>query len=220
MLTEQLDAARQEKDKLLLFLKSELSGYLGIRIAYWIQGSFKNYTAIRPVRSSDEFDIDVGLYIFTDAEGQGVNSTDAKSLLNKALQAYCTSHSTAKLEAPKPNCKRVSFPDSFHIDLPLYYIDEQTGKCRLATENSGWIDSDPKALQSWFDNQIKHLSDTEKTRLRRAIKAIKTWVSLRKIKLPSIAISTFIAKNYIGYNSEEDAIWELSNSLTSHILSG
>jgi hypothetical protein len=220
LLIEQLDAVRQEKDKLLLFLKSQLAGYLGEKVAYWIQGSFKNHTVIRPVRRFDEFDVDVGLYIFADAEGKGVNASDAKSLLNRALQAYCESHSTAKLEDSKPNCERISFPDNFHIDLPLYYIDEQTGKCRLATENNGWIDSDPKALQSWFDNQVKHFSDTEKARLRRVIKAIKTWVSLKKIKLPSIAISTFIARNYVGYASEEDAIWELSNSLINYIETG
>ena len=99
-------------------------------------------------------------------------------------------------------------------------MDEQKGTCRLATENNGWIVSDPKALQSWFGNQIKDLSDTEKARLRRVIKAIKTWVSLKNIKLPSIAISTFIARNYVGYASEEDAIWKLSSSLTNHIVTG
>lgn len=220
LLKEQVDTARQEKDKLLIFLKSQLASYLGLKVAYWIQGSFKSHTVIRPVRSSDEFDVDVGLYIFADAEAQGLNASDAKSLLNKALQAYCKSHSTAKLEDTKPNCERIRFIDNFHIDLPLYYIDEQIGKCRLATENNGWIDSDPKALQSWFGNQIKDLSDTEKARLRRVIKAIKTWVSLKNIKLPSIAISTFIARNYVGYASEEDAIWKLSSSLTNHIVTG
>lgn len=220
LLTEQVDTARQEKDNLLLFLKSQLASYLGLKVAYWIQGSFKNHTVIRPVRSSDEFDVDVGLYIFADAEAQGLNACDAKSILNKALQAYCKSHSTAKLEDAKPNCERVRFIDNFHIDLPLYYMDEQKGTCRLATENNGWIVSDPKALQSWFGNQIKDLSDTEKARLRRVIKAIKTWVSLKNIKLPSIAISTFIARNYVGYASEEDAIWKLSSSLTNHIVTG
>jgi hypothetical protein len=220
LLTEQINSARQEKDKLLLFLKSELSEYLGFKVAYWIQGSFKNHTVIRPVRSNDEFDVDVGLYIFADAEAQGVDASYAKSLLNKALQVYCQSNSNAKLKDSKPNCERISFPDSFHIDLPLYIMNEKTGICRLATETNGWIYSDPKAIQSWFDNQIKHLSDNEKARLRRVIKAIKTWVSLKKIKLPSIAISTFIARNYDGCDSEEDAMWKLSNTLTRHIESG
>lgn len=218
LLTEQVDAARQEKDKLLLFLKSQLAGYLGVKVAYWIQGSFKNHTVIRPVRSSDEFDVDVGLYIVNDVEELGLNASDAKYTLHKALNDYCLSHGQARIEDPKPNCERISFHENFHIDLPLYYINEQTGKCRLATENNGWIDSDPKALQSWFDNQIKHFSDYEKAQLRRVIKAIKTWVSLKKIKLPSIAVSTFIARNYVGYTSEEDATWELCSQITNFLI--
>lgn len=220
LLTEQVEAARDQKDNVLKFIKSELSGYLGIKVAYWIQGSFKNHTVIRPVRSSDEFDIDIGIYIFIDAEAHGLNASDTKNLLNKALQAYCLSNDDAKLEAPKPNCERVSFPEGFHIDLPLYYVDESTGKCRLATEKYGWIDSDPKLLQTWFNDQIKGLSDAEKARLRRVIKALKTWVCLKKIKLPSIAISTFVARNYVGYASEEDAVWSLANDLTNHLLNG
>jgi hypothetical protein len=220
LLTEQLEAARQEKNNLLLFLKNQMTEYLGIAVAYWIQGSFKNHTVIRPVRSTDEFDVDVGLYILADAEAQGIEALYAKKMLNKSLLLYCESNGSVKLEVSKPNCERISFPNNFHIDLPLYYMDKEAEQCRLATQNDGWIDSDPKALQSWFDNQIKHLSDHEKARLRRVIKALKTWVSLKKLKLPSIAISTFLARNYGSYTSEENAIWELSNRLTNHILTG
>lgn len=218
LLDEQVSAARKEKDKLLKFLKLELSEYFGIRVGYWIQGSFKNHTAIRPVRSSDEFDIDVGVYLFTDAETAGLNASDAKSKLHQALQTYCLKYYEAKLKEPKPNCERVSFSGGFHIDLPLYYFDKNKSKCRLATQNNGWIDSDPKSLQTWFSEQINHLSDSEKARLRRVIKALKTWACLKNAALPSIAISCFVVRHYAEYQCEEEAIWALAHRVADHLI--
>ncbi|APD84804.1 hypothetical protein BM527_01130 [Alteromonas sp. Mex14] len=220
LLKEQTDGARREKDQLLQFLKSELHCQLGIKVGYWIQGSFKNHTVIRPVRVKEEFDIDVGIYLFADAESIGLDAKTAKSALRKVLASYCQRHEEAILEEPKSNCERVRFPERFHIDLPLYYVNETSEKYRLATESNGWIDSDPKSLQSWFDDRAGHLSDAEKARLRRVIKALKTWVCLKKVKLPSIAISCFVACNYKTYSSEEDALWSLADSITSHLIDG
>ena len=217
LLEEQASAARQEKDNLLKFLKSELSEHLEIRVGYWIQGSFKNHTAIRPVRIGDEFDVDVGVYLFTNAEVTGLKASDAKDKLRQILFAYCLEHNEAKLEEPKPNCERVSFSGGFHIDLPLYYFDEKKSKCRLATQNNGWIDSDPKSLQTWFSEQINHLSDSEKARLRRVIKALKTWACLKNAALPSVAISCFVARNYAEYQCEEEAVWTLAQRVADHL---
>lgn len=220
LLDEQVDAVRTEKNKLLAFIKTNLSDNLGFKVGYWIQGSFKNHTVIKPVRRTDEFDVDVGLYLFTDAEAQDIEAKNAKGALNYVLDIYCQSHECATLEKPKPNCERVSYRDGFHIDLPLYYINEDSSRCRLATESKGWIDSDPKSLQSWFDLQIRHLSSSEKARLRRVVKALKTWVCLKKVKLPSIAISVFVASNFTEYATDEDAVWCIARQLVTHLLNG
>lgn len=220
LLDEQADAAIHEKNNLLAFIKANLSDSLGFKVGYWIQGSFKNHTVIKPVRRGDEFDVDVGLYLFTDAESQGIKAENAKDALNHVLDIYCQSHDYATLEKPKPNCERVSFTKGFHIDLPLYYITDDTKRCRLATESNGWIDSDPKSLQSWFDLQIKHLSGIEKARLRRVIKTLKTWVCLKRIKLPSIAVSVFVASKFTKYATDEDAVWSIASQLVNHLLNG
>ncbi len=219
LLDEQVDAVRHEKNNLLAFIKANLSDSLGFKVGYWIQGSFKNHTVIKPVRRTDEFDVDVGLYLFTDAEAQDIEAGNAKSALNDVLGIYCQSHDYATLEKPRPNCERISYSEGFHIDLPLYYITDDSKRCRLATESNGWIDSDPKSLQSWFDLQIKHLSASEKARLRRVIKALKTWVCLKGIKLPSIAISVFVASNFTEYATDEDAVWSVASQLVTHLLS-
>lgn len=45
-----------EKDKLLGYIKPELSRSLDLQVKHWIQGPYKNHTLSRPVRKNDEFD--------------------------------------------------------------------------------------------------------------------------------------------------------------------
>lgn len=220
LLVEQIGYARKKKDHLLEYLKSELSLKLDIKTGYWLQGSYKNHTLIRPVRKGEEFDIDAGIYLFFNAERKGVSASDAKQILRSIIDSYCAANREASLANSKPNCERIQYSGNFHIDLPLYYFDQATNTCRLATEKSGWIDSDPKSLQDWFDNQVRLFSDPKKARLRRVIKNLKTWVCLKGAKLPSIAISVFIAESYQDFETDDDAFIQNAANLANHILSG
>lgn len=181
LLTEQMNYARSRKNHLLDYLKNELSNKLGVKVGYCLQGSYKNHTLIRPVRIGEEFDIDAGVYLMFDAESHGVQANDAKSIFRSVLVHYCAANNDAKLADSKPNCERVCFPGNFHIDLPLYYYVKETETCRLATEKSGWIDSDPKSLQDWFDKKISTFPAEKKARLRRCIKNIKTGLYLEQL---------------------------------------
>jgi hypothetical protein len=217
LLAEQMDYARSKKDHLLHYLKSELSNKLGVSVGYCLQGSYKNHTLIRPIRMGEEFDIDAGVYLMFDAESQGIQAKDAKSIFRSVLVRYCAANNDAKLAESKPNCERVCFPGSFHIDLPLYYFVKETETCRLATEKSGWIDSDPKSLQDWFDNKISDYSAEKKARLRRCIKNIKTWVALRAVKLPSIAITVFIANKFDDFEQDDDVFVQNAANLLHYL---
>ncbi len=220
LLPEQLEYARQNKGKLLSYLKNEVSCRLDVTLVYWLQGSYKNHTLIRPVRKGEEFDIDAGLYLLFNAESSGVQSADAKRMLHEVLNKYCNKNQEPELADSKSNCERVCYPSSFHIDLPLYYYDNVTSTCRLATENSGWIDSDPKALQDWFDNKISYLTDTQRARLRRIIKYLKTWATLKFVKLPSIAITVYIAESYDDLERDDDAFIKNAEKLANYLLKG
>ncbi len=217
LLAEQMDYARSRKNHLLDYLKSELSNKLGVNVGYCLQGSYKNHTLIRPVRINEEFDIDAGVYLMFDAESQGIQANDAKSILRSVLMRYCAANNDAELAESKPNCERVCFPGSFHVDLPLYYFVKESETCRLATEESGWIDSDPKSLQDWFDSKISTYSTEKKARLRRCIKNIKTWVALKSVKLPSIAITVFIANKFDDFEQDDDVFVQNSANLLHHL---
>jgi len=218
LLNEQLEYARTKKNELLSYLKKELSSRLKISVVYWLQGSYKNRTLIRPVRKGEEFDIDAGVYLLFNAEASGIRAKDAKYIFRTILSEYCEKKADAKLEDPKPNCERISYTGSFHIDLPLYYFDASADLCKLATEESDWIDSDPKSLQDWFDGKISKYTDTQKARIRRTIKYVKTWVALKNVKLPSIAITVYVAQNYHNLESDDDVLVQNAYNLANHIV--
>ena len=167
---EQIAEAKEKKDNLLELLKPELSSSLEIKVKHWLQGSYKNHTLIRPVQKGDEFDIDVGIYLLFNAEDDGLDAQVAKNLNREILEWYVSNRPEARVEESKNSCERLSYPASFHIDIPLYYYDENTNTCRLATQNDGWIDSDPKALQDWFDDAVSHLEKPSIAKIRRIIK--------------------------------------------------
>lgn len=206
---EQISDARDKKDKLLELIKSELSNSLEVSVKHWLQGSYKNHTLIRPVRKGGEFDIDVGVYLLCNAEEEGLSALETKRLNREILKWYVSNRPEAKLEESKTSCERLSYPASFHIDIPLYYYDIGTKKCKLATQNDEWIDSDPKAFQDWFDNAVSRLSIAETSQLRRIIKYLKAWTSLKAnndgLTIPSIALTVLVIKYYVAMEDDDDS---------------
>lgn len=204
--SEQIDDARIKKDKLLELIKPELSSSLEVPVKHWLQGSYKNHTLIRPIQKGDEFDIDVGVYILCNAEKEGLSALEIKDLNRQVLDWFVSNRPEAKLEASKTSCERLSYPSSFHIDIPIYYFDGEKDICKLATQNDEWIDSDPKALQDWFNSETSVLSTKSLSQLRRVIKYLKAWTAIKgkddSVTVPSIAITVLVALNYV--EAEED----------------
>ncbi len=219
--SEQMDDARAKKDKLLELIKPELSSSLETQVKHWLQGSYKNHTLIRPIQKGDEFDIDVGIYILCNAEEEGLSALEVKNLNRQVLEWFVSNRPEAKLEDSKTSCERLSYPSSFHIDIPIYYFDSETDICKLATQNNEWIDSDPKALQDWFNNETSTLSPKSLSQLRRLIKYLKTWTAIKGkddgITIPSIAITVLVASNYIETEDDDDAFVETAIKIMDYV---
>lgn len=219
---EQISDARGKKDKLLELLKPELAASLEVEVKHWLQGSYKNHTLIRPVHKGGEFDIDVGIYLLCDAEEEGFSASDVKQLNREVLHWFVSNRPEAKVAESKNSCERLVYPASFHIDIPLYYFDSETGTCRLATQNDGWVDSDPKAFQDWFDSTVSHLGQTSLARLRRVIKYLKTWTALKGeqdgIYIPSIALTVLVANNFVDAKDDDDSFIETAIRVMDYII--
>jgi hypothetical protein len=218
---EQIEDARDRKDKLLELIKPELSSSLETTVKHWLQGSYKNYTLIRPIQKGNEFDIDVGIYILCNAEEEGLSALEVKHLNRQVLEWFVSNRPEAKLEDSKTSCERLSYPSSFHIDIPIYYFDSDADVCKLATQDDEWIDSDPKALQDWFNNQTSTLSSKSLSQLRRVIKYLKTWTAIKGrddgITIPSIAITVLVASNYIEAEDDDDSFIETTIKIMDYV---
>ncbi len=192
------------------------------RIGHWLQGSYKNHTLIRPVVKGQEFDIDIGMYLFLHAENEGISAESSKSLHREVLEWYSSRQNESQVEPSKNSCERLSYPSSFHIDVPLYYFDEHSQTCRLATNESGWVDSDPKAFQDWFNDAVKTFTPIELAKLRRNIKYLKVWTALKGlddgISVPSIALTVLVVQSFRDAGAEDDTFLETAAEVADYLI--
>ena len=219
---EQLEDARAKKDKLLELIKPELSSSLDVPVKHWLQGSYKNHTLIRPIKKGDEFDIDVGIYVLCNAEDEGLFALDVKQINRSILEWYVSNRPEAKVGDSKTSCERLIYPSSFHIDIPIYYYDAETDTCKLAVQSDEWIDSDPKALQYWFNKSVSSLTPKSLTQLRRIIKYLKVWTAIKGkedgIRLPSIAITVLVVDRYVEADDDDDAFIKTAVNVMKYII--
>ncbi|HFL9255567.1 TPA: cyclic GMP-AMP synthase DncV-like nucleotidyltransferase, partial [Escherichia coli] len=98
-----------KKNELIEFLRQELKEAFDCDVRFWLQGSYKSHTLIKPVDKFSSYDIDIGVYLFFDAENEGVDSKDVKETLRDALLSYCSINNEAKLQESKNACEGLKF---------------------------------------------------------------------------------------------------------------
>lgn len=177
---EQFAVQKERWNDLAAFLIGRLSSDSGCSIKTWLQGSYKFRTQIRPSKRGAEFDIDLGLYFeWNGAPHDGDHQPEElKKLVQDALvdyQADAENDATEVIE-PKERCCRIRFEPDFHIDVPCYHLNAELDARVLATETTGWEESDPKAIYKWFKECHE---DAPRKRLRRLIRCLKMWAALR-----------------------------------------
>lgn len=216
----QVKSARTRKNELLEYIKPNLSRLLDVPVKHWLQGSYKNHTVIRPVRKGQEFDIDIGLYAICNEYELGALET--KSKLRQVLDDFTTDEPDAELCDSKTSCERVRYSEGFHIDLPIYQFNETNESCRLASEQDEWLDSDPKSLQAWFDDEAEQYSRSELAQLRRVLKFLKAWTLLKSEKdslsISSVALTVLVAQNFSPKLHDDEAFSDSAIAVCNHIL--
>jgi hypothetical protein len=186
---------------------------------FYGQGSFEMNTIINPIPTEDEngnkclkYDLDYGIYFIVD----GVDN------IRKAIETYhdwvykSVENHTNQPPKRKNTCVRVVFADGHHIDLPIYYKENEIPE--LAHKGKGWIESDPKEFFEWFNNKAKN-----NQQLRRIVRYLKAWKDYREtsntnLKLPSGFILTILAvNNYVDDDSDDQAFLETLQSIKADL---
>ncbi|MBY5984247.1 hypothetical protein KUW18_09100 [Halomonas sp. DP5Y7-2] len=192
-----------KKDELIDFLREELKHAFECDVRFWLQGSYKSHTLIKPVDKFSSYDIDVGIYLFIDAEEEEVESNDVKETLKEALSSYCNINNEAKLQESKNACEGLKFTTFLTIDTPIYFKTDNNIK--LAT-NEGWVDSDPKSIQEWLTNGYS--DNSSRALMKRLVRYFKAWINVKwqgsgHKKIPSLAVNVLVAQ-YMQKRDRED----------------
>ena len=222
---EQFDEQTERWNELADFLRPELRTASGYTTRTWLQGSYKFGTQIRPVRASEEFDIDLGFYFEWDGkpdDGDHGPKT-LKSFVQDKLKKYAKDNdAVVSVATPKPRCARIRYKNKFHIDVPVYHLSEAEVR-NLATENDEWEDSDPKAIYLWFKDSF---TDAKRVKVRRIIRYLKAWSALKfsdlKKRPSSILITILAAEAAISHGAsllgdDDDALADVVGAIVKRI---
>jgi len=162
---------------------------------FHIQGSAspKMRTGIRT--KDDICDLDDGVYFLRQPD---VTATTLQTWVKDAVKGY-----TDTDPDHRKKCIRNIFVNDYEIDQPVYYkVDGKN--YQLAIKDTGWEDSDPKALIDWF-----HKRKDKNDQLVKAVKYLKGWCDNIRNKMPSGLVMTILASNAkanITYTSDRDDI--------------
>lgn len=199
--TQQRKFLQASWNELAEHLKVSLKAKYSYSISTWLQGSYKYGTLIKPVHSGEEYDVDLGVY-FEWGEGEGIEPTadQLRQWVQQELIDYrgqCA-EIRAVTEPPKERCSRTSYQHQFHIDTPVYHLNTDTDKRRLACLTNGWEASDPKAFYKWFRDA---LTGGERDQVRRVIRYLKAWAAVSFDDIPdsrpsSIFLTVLATKAY------------------------
>jgi hypothetical protein len=203
----QFDKQQDRWNDLCDYLVGVLNEKTGLSIASWLQGSYKFHTQVRPKNKKEEFDIDLGIYFKWNGprDDSEYSPLDLKRMVQNCLVEYAkeTDDATVVLDPPKDRCNRISFTEGFHIDVPVYHLDESTDTRSLATEKNIWEDSDPKAIYIWFTSLFP---EKDSDQVRRLIRYFKIWSVLNLDNPPSsILLTVLVAEAYIQLSPEKTA---------------
>ena len=162
------------------------------------QGSFEMNTTVNPIPIYDEekkknlfkYDLDYGVY-FTEKEYEdNKKKIDTwHSWVYNAVDDHTNTPSNSK-----NTCVRVNFADGHHIDLPIYYVEDNITK--LAHKSKGWIESKPTEFTKWFNDEA-----TKNQQLRKIVRFLKAWKNFREIKNTNLKFPSGFALTILAANS-------------------
>lgn len=198
------------RDKIRKFFKEEKEDE--IKPKFHGQGSFMLDTIVEPIPEVVEedgvektllyYDVDDGVYFI----GDNSERKSVQTYHNWIVEAIDGHTNTPPVD--KNTCVRTLFADGHHIDMPIYFKEE--GKTpELAHRAKGWIESDPKSFQEWFEKKVKVYPQ-----LRRIVRYLKAWSNYRETQrkekpmVSGFILTILAANNYMSNQRDDIALKE------------
>jgi hypothetical protein len=183
------------------------------------QGSSEMGTTINPIIEYDtegnvirKYDTDYGVYFIKKKENDKKKSINTwHDWVYKATENH-----TQKDSIKKTTCVRVMYADGHHIDLPIYFKEDDL--IELAHKSKGWLESDPKEFYEWFNDKKK-----TRSRLEAIVRCLKAWKNFKEnknsnLKLPSGFELTILATNhYFDADNLDEAFRETVKAIDAEL---
>jgi hypothetical protein len=212
-------------------LAYHLANHQGIKARnpqLYIQGSFRLGTVVKPIDSTQKFDVDIVCVLAADSKST-ITKKELKEEVGKALQSHPVLGYKFK---PKPRCWSIEVDNVFKIDVVpgIPNLDSQNGGILIQDKDEvRWQETNPKAYFKWFDekrkrllvvkNNVKdavdmtHLESERRMPLQIAVQILKRMRDIhfkdRPDLKPSSIVITTIAAN--SYNGEPDVLSALNS---------
>lgn len=149
------------------------------------QGSYAHRTMVQ--HKDRDYDIDDGVYFSkNDLKGKksgDKSAGDAKEMVRKALHR----DQFNKPPEVRANCVRVYYDAGYHADVPVYrevkgINDSGEEETYYEIASTNWKESDPVAVNHWFQEKNKDLSPDEENgrQLRRLTRLLKAFARSRE----------------------------------------
>lgn len=133
----------------------------------FMQGSYPNGTAVKPVGTDAEYDVDLVAICAAD----GASADQALDGLEEAIRSHVTYDGMVDDEGKQPTpCVRLRYADDaigkFHVDI-VPARRSASAPLEVPRRGAGWHDSDPAGYTQWALSQGK--------RFARTVQMLKRW---------------------------------------------
>ena len=172
-----LDNAKDRLDTLKKHLKENLEGFRGVEI----QGSFATRTIIKPVKDSNEYDIDLMVYIQNDG-------SSPQQYMDRVYECLSEKKFYSDHRKQKSRCVTIEYANQFRIDV-VPCVERKGSKWICNSKDDTWEKSDGTAYRDWYNNQnVKSHGDLKRvTRLLKYLRQSKRTFTADSIVLTTLA---------------------------------
>jgi hypothetical protein len=180
---------------------------------FWEQGSYPMHTIINPLDS--DFDLDDGVYL------QGLGTDPQKWPKAATVHKWvvdAVSGFTSEAPQDKARCVRVRYQKDYHIDLPIYAMNDKNVPLIFDKNADEPYESDPRAFTKWFQAHVNQKG----TQLRSIVRYFKAWRDHQggATKAASGLGYTILAvNNYYPSTRDDIAFTETAKNIYNHLKS-
>lgn len=172
-----LDNAEDRLETLKKHLKENLDGFQGVEI----QGSFATKTIIKPVKDSNEYDIDLMVYLKNDG-------SSPQQYMDRVYECLSEKKFYSDHRKQKTRCVTIEYANQFRIDV-VPCVERKGSKWICNSKDNEWEKTDGTAYRDWYNNQnSKSRGDLKRvTRLLKYLKQSKRTFTADSIVLTTLA---------------------------------